>query len=283
MNKLEETARYWQGQGVATIPIHWKSKSPEVKTWTPYTGRLPNDEELDRWYITDHHNIGVVAGWQNLCILDFDTVDKYTSWIYWAEHNSTVAATVLLTSRIVMSARGVHLYFYTRERGRNMKLEGVDVLCDRKYALTAPSIHPSGVSYSVLQDNTPVRIQSIDQMIPPEWIQQEETKLLQQAAEAPIRKTEWSADYLGPIEKIKQHYRIEDFFPDAIPSGGNWYKVSCPLHEDRHPSAGINIEQQIFTCFTHCYGRKPLDVIGLYAKMHGISENDAIREMIKPL
>lgn len=281
MNAIEMTARYWQEKGVATLPIRYKDKRPEVKSWAEYTERMPTAEELNRWYITPYHNIGVITGWKNLCILDFDNVRKYEEWCGWAEQESIAAYTVLLTSRIVMSARGVHLYFYTREKGKNYKLDSVDVLCDRKYALTAPSIHPSGVQYAVLQDLTPARIDRVEQMIPREWLETYEEKLMRQAAEQPAagRRQPVSGDSI--IGKIKQHYRIEDFFPDAIPSGSGWCKVRCPLHDDKHPSAGINLEQQIFTCFNHCYGQKPLDVIGLYARMKGISNIEAIGEMAR--
>lgn len=282
MNELEIAAKYWLDLGIATLPIGYKSKRPEVNSWAEYTERLPKIEEIERWYITPYHNIAVITGWQNLCILDFDSFQKYGEWCDWAERNSVIACAVLQTSRIVFSARGVHLYVYTREKCQNRKLEGLDVLCDRKYALTAPSIHPSGVSYSVLQDNTPAQVERIEDLLPAEWLAADEEKLMRMAAEQD--RTGGPARYEGEdsiIQRIKQHWRIEDFFPQSIPSGKGWYQVKCPLHDDRNPSAGISVDQQIFTCFTHCYGYKPLDVIGLYARIHGISNFDAIREMAK--
>ena len=288
MNALEETANYWLEKGVATLPIRWKSKVPEVKSWAEYTERLPTSTELEQWYINPWHNIAVITGWRNLCILDFDEMDRYNEWIDWAWNNSCLAWAVSQSTRICMSARGVHVYLYTREKGRNMKLNKLDVLCDRKYALTAPSIHPSGKSYSVMFDNTPCLIDSVVDVIPPAWIREAEEEhralmeddLLREIAEGQGARGQGE---MGLVAKIKSAWRIEDFFPERNPSGGGWYSVRCPLHDDRRPSAGVNVDQQIFTCFQHCYGSRPLDVIGLYAKMHGISNSEAIRKMSEEL
>ena len=249
MNDLEKTAKTWLDMGVATLPIGYRSKRPEVSSWAEYTERLPDPIEIERWYITPYHNIAVITGWQNLCILDFDSFGKYAEWVEWAEQNSVIACAVLQTSRIVFSSRGVHLYCYTREKGQNRKLDGLDVLCDRKYALTAPSIHPSGVAYTVLQDNTPARIDRIEQLLPEVWLAADEEKLMRQAAEQEAGSE--SAQYVGEsvVQKIKARWRIEDFFARAIPSGSGWSRVRCPLHDDHDPSAGINVEKQIFVCF----------------------------------
>ena len=285
MNELEKTARYWLKKGVATLPIRWKSKTPEVRSWSEYTDCLPTESEIQRWYITPWHNIAVITGWRNLCILDFDDFGRWEEWQRWA-YDHPLAHSVMLTTRICMSARGVHLYCYTGQKGRNWKLRKLDVLCDRKYALTAPSIHPSGAAYTVLQDLTPARIPSIEMLIPEEWMAEAEAErkamledeLMREAGESRIRKSEFENedDLIG---KIKSAWRIEDFFPERIPSGGGWFSVRCPLHNDHRPSAGINVDQQIFVCFQHCYGPKPLDVIGLYAKLHGLSNREAILEM----
>ena len=282
MNELEKTARYWLEKGIATLPIRYKSKSPEVYSWSAYTERLPIPEEIERWYTTPYHNIGVITGWRNLCILDFDNFARYEGWCDWAEQESVIAYTVLQTSRIVFSARGVHLYLYTHEKARNYKLDALDVLCDRKYALTAPSIHPTGLQYVVMQDREPARIARVEDMIPPEWIRSAEEKLMRQAVMQPASEAE-DTPTAGIVAKIKQHWRIETFFPEYIPSGSGWCKVRCPLHDDQHPSAGINLDKQIFVCFNHCYGTKPLDVIGLYARIRGISNKEAIAEMAKAI
>ena len=287
-NALQETAEYWLEKGVATLPIRWKSKVPEVRSWAEYTDRLPTEEEIERWYITPYHNIAVITGWNGLCILDFDEFDRYEEWLSWVENGPAVAQAVLASTRICMSARGVHVYCYTTEPCRNMKLRKLDVLCDRKYALIPPSIHPSGKSYSVMQDCTPARIRNIEMLIPPAWIEEAEAErkaaaeleLLRMAGETEGTRSQGSGTgEEGLVERIKRTVRIEDFFPERTASGGAWYSVRCPLHNDRRPSAGINVDQQIFTCFQHCYGDKPLDVIGLYAKMNGISNSEAIREL----
>ena len=290
MNDLEREARRWKDLGIATIPIHYKSKTPNVRSWQEYTERLPEDREIERWYTNPYQNIGIITGWRSLCILDFDEADVYMSWLNWARGNSSIAQVIAGTTKINMSARGVHVYLYTRQPATNMKLEKLDVLCQRKYALIPPSIHPSGQQYRVLQDLTPARVERIEDVIPPAWIEKaREIEMRQAAEQAAVRAandtiyTECWDMQPDTVRKIKNHYRIENFFPDAQPSGNGWCKVKCPLHDDRHPSAGINIDQQIFVCFNHCYGSKPLDVIGLYARLHGLSNSEAISELAKTL
>ena len=46
------------------------------------------------------------------------------------------------------------------------------------------------------------------------------------------------------LAAVFQHYGIE---PSTRPG---WAKVKCPLHDDTHASATINLDEQIWHCFT---------------------------------
>ena len=85
-------------------------------------------------------------------------------------------------------------------------------------------------------------------------------------------------------ERIKQQLRVEDFFPSAIESGGNgrWKLARCPFHDDHNPSFWIDTKQQLCGCHSGCTPL-PLDVIGLYARLHGIDNTAAIKEMARHL
>jgi len=97
------------------------------------------------------------------------------------------------------------------------------------------------------------------------------------AAQAPAAANPWqvvnrTGNYSGSlVSKIKKHYRIEDYFPDATPTSADnrWLMARCPLHDDSNPSMWIDTREQICGCFSGCTN-KPLDVINLYSRIHGI-------------
>jgi hypothetical protein len=70
---------------------------------------------------------------------------------------------------------------------------------------------------------------------------------------------------LSPLETIKSTWRIEQFFPGVKPTG-KFMRVICPFHDDKEPSAWVNLEKQLFGC--HSCNMKPMSVIGFYAAMY---------------
>lgn len=291
-----KSAMFWKSLGVATIPVYYKSKQPKIR-WIDYADELPSDNLLGRWFAFQYTNIAVITGWQNLCIIDFDDMAAFNQWRDWADEKSgSTAQKVLRYSRISLSARGVHIYIFCPD-AVNLKLPGIDILASRKYALIPPSVHPSGTQYFLSHDLIPVRVDSIRDLFPADQIDQ---ALADQSRPYTERKSEnLSAPYdpwdsagtayqaNGSVcEEIKRKYRIEDFFPHAEHSGGGgrWMIDRCPFHNDRNPSLSIDLEGQVCKCLSgHGCTPKPLDVIGLYAKLHGISNEEAITEMRRSL
>lgn len=53
-----------------------------------------------------------------------------------------------------------------------------------------------------------------------------------------------------------------------------WQKMKCPIHEDSHASAGVNIDENIFTC--HGCGIKG-DTYKLIMEKEGVKFNEAIK------
>lgn len=302
MNALQ-TAKYWKQLGISTIPIVYGSKQPRVR-WLPYTERLPEDSEMQNWYARES-NIAIVTGWQDLCILDFDDESKMLAWRTWADdelrirHNAK-PSTVYRTTRIHHSARGYHVFVFC-EGAENMKLPKLDILADRKYALIPPSLHPSGAHYEVYQSGIPMRINSLYDVLPKKLLDAAYTAKAPKTVQAtaaptipsdpdplliPDDATMWevmgTAYDQNPqmVRKIKDKWRIESMFPGAIRSGGNgrWMLTLCPFHDDHNPSFWIDTEQQICGCHSGCTPL-PLDVIGLYARLHNVDNTTAIREM----
>lgn len=308
MGKILETALYWRQLGIATIPISYKSKQPKIK-WLSYTERLPEVNELSNWFASDMNNIAIVTGWENLCIIDFDDMDVFYKWMFWADGNRT-ASMVRDHTRLHLSSRGAHMFVFcgradnTEFQTVNAKLPKIDILASRKYALLPPSVHPSGKTYEVYRGGLPLSIGSLYDVLPKKWI---DAAIAQKAAQnAPagfsgatppnIPSVSFGANFdpweaaempeheRQTVAKIKQATRIEDLISGWEESGGNgrWKLTRCPFHDDHNPSFWLDAENQVCGCHAGCTPL-PLDVIGLYARLHGIDNTTAIREMAKGL
>lgn len=287
MNLLLQESIYWRGLGISTIPVYWKSKRPAIH-WLEYADTLPTQEQIMRWFPTPLHNLAVLAGQENLVILDFDDSAVFSVFRDWAYKSSSAAQKLLKTARVVRTARGYHIYARTREKAANMRLPGIDILAHHKYVLAPPSIHPSGAEYKFIQRADPCEIERIEDVLPGAWL----ANAIREN-ESPVAPPTERVDYLAMagrsretgvsqtlIAEIKSRYRIEDFFPDREVSGndGRWMIARCPFHDDRNPSMAIDVKNQVCSCLAGCTP-KPLDVIGLYARLHRISIREAIKYM----
>lgn len=302
MGILLDTAKFWLNQGIATIPIYYKQKQPKIK-WLPYTENLPTEGDITAWFLTDiiPTNIGIIAGWNDLTILDFDNLDRYKDWYRWVKTSENdIVRQIAKETRSVISSRGIHLYIYCAD-AKNMKMNGIDILAKRKYALIPPSIHPNGTKYTLYRDVMPIRVQRFNDLFPSDWLkcaQIERTANQKQSVNksTPIpphteNKTPNAWTIAGTednikdtIERIKQHYRIEDFFSAAsLKDSGNGYKMTCcPFHDDHNPSFWIDTKKQICGCHSGCT-MEPLDVIDLYARLKNISNQQAIHKLARTI
>lgn len=292
MNDLQKEARYWQQQKVAVIPIAWKRKNPEIE-WLRHVEFLPTSLEIRSWFATRLHNIAVVTGWENLVVIDFDDGAKFEEWRQWAD--SSNIREFALKTRIVKSTRGAHVYAYTERACGNMKLDGIDILADRKYVLAPPSIHPSGINYEFINEADPVAIESIESVLPVAWLENAvESKRYDPSIAIPSGAVALSQDdYLRVagadktiagnsrtlIAEIKSLHRIEDMFSNVHQSkNARWLMTKCPFHDDVHDSFWIDVDAQLCGCFAGCTKRS-LDVIGLYARINNISNGEAIERL----
>lgn len=305
MGKILETAQYWRQLGIATIPISYKSKQPKVK-WLPYTERLPEMNELSNWFASDMNNIAIVTGWENLVIIDFDDMEVFHKWMFWAD-TSRMASMVRDHTRLHLSSRGVHMFVLCGRADNvefsavNAKLPKIDILANRKYALLPPSLHPSGKAYEVYRSGLPLSIGSLYDVLPKKWL---DAAIAQKAAVKaadpegpsiipgvafpdnydPWEAAEGTEQDRQVVAKIKAAVRIEDILGGWEDSGGGgrWKLTRCPLHDDHNPSFWLDSVNQICGCHSGCTPL-PLDVIGLYARLHGIDNTSAIRELAKRL
>lgn len=73
------------------------------------------------------------------------------------------------------------------------------------------------------------------------------------------------------------------------PTKPGWYIGRCPFHQSPSDAPNkrkfwVNAEKGICGCFVpRCQDRPPMDVINFYARLKGVSNQEAIRELAERL
>lgn len=283
-----DTAQTFLALGVATIPVKYREKTPNLHSWREYQTNLPSPAAILSWFSRDA-NIGIVTGWRGLLVLDFDDQATYTRWLWWANQQErfSPAQKVARTAYRVSTSRGVHVYVWSTTPERNRKLPGIDIKARNGYVLGEGSVHPTGVYYRALKPGVIIpRITVLSDIIPVQLLLQSD--MPDHVHPPHILSNQMPADPWAIIDNqttitsrlvdnIKSKLRIEDLLPlgDATSSDGRWRLTKCPLHDDGNPSFWIDTSKQLCGCFSGCTD-KPLDQINLYARLHGLSNRDAI-------
>lgn len=297
-NDLSKTAQNWLLEGQAVIPIRWRSKRPALSEWEPYQSQLPSPEEILHWFPDRLHNLAIITGVRGLAVIDFDSMDRFIYWKLWTVKKGYPADYVAGVTYMVQSARGMHVYIRLPHDERNRALEGIDVKAKGGYVLAPPSIHPSGVPYRAVNPGAPiVQVEALSDVLPAALLTRDtelpDTVVVPGAFTNPVNFSDdpWQvADgqdngvVSGPdlVSRIRRQFRVEDFFPNAVASSGDrrWMLAQCPFHDDHDPSFWIDTQRQICGCYAGCT-MKPLDVINLYGRLHGLSNRDAILMMAR--
>jgi hypothetical protein len=302
MNKLDQALTFLS-HGIAVIPLQHRSKAPAANliggAWEQYKTELPTSYSVGRWLVGDWHNYGVVCGWRDLVVIDFDTADAFSTWLdYFATLNKHEQ--IYPMPYVVKTARGGHVYIAHPGLAANEKRAGVDVKC-HGYVCGPGSIHPTGAVYTAMSDFRLIDVFSLDTILPTDLfphVAENRSCGHLGASEFKLSSTDYppteyqaydpfqAAMFTGDTDLItivKQRVRIETLFPDAVRSGGNgrWLAAVCPFHDDKHPSFWIDTTRQLCGC--NVCGMKPMDVINLWARAHNMSESDAVSAMARDL
>lgn len=267
MNTILHAALRYLSAGVAPIPI-WRDekKNPRLTSYKEYTTKLPTEADVRRWFTTMHNaNIGLITGYWQLCGLDFDDHESFNMW-------SDQMWNKTCPTWIVSTGRGFHVWFrVTGEIGpsANYTRNGCDVLarCKGGYCIAPPSIHHTGTKYETAVNAPPMEIDDITDVLPG-W--RPKAARVATPAARPI------------VTPIGQTIRIEELIPipqGAKPNRRGAYKVHCPFHDDKTPSAWLNPKQQRFGCnHERCLGPDFWwDTANVYAMLHNIGNDEAYR------
>ena len=144
------------------IKVAPRAKNPVEKNW-PEKNYQFDDKELNDW-ISQGGNVGIVGGYGNLVILDFDDKD------YLDEKRKILPPTFTVRT----GRGGEHWYYFTdipkawkiSKKDKNEDTDAktlVDIQGNAKQVLTPPSLHPNGNPYTVCKniDIVNIRLESL--------------------------------------------------------------------------------------------------------------------------
>lgn len=269
--------------GISVFPVRFRDKKPAVPTWEIYQDILPTENQLKAWFPIDARNYGIVLGWQSLAVLDFDDMEAFYNWSIWQLEN----VPIMDHAFAVKTSRGMHVYFTLLEQLSNMKMPSIDFKV-HGYTVGPGSTHPNNFIYRSLNEMCFPVVERLSDILPDEILAQasiynNDYEVNANFSYASPPKGEGidldSVPGLTPMEEAKRRYRIEQFFPSGKVDRGGFVHVICPFHEDKSPSAWVNVKSQLFGC--HSCNMRPMSVIGFYAAINKISIKEAIREMSK--
>lgn len=272
MNNLTRIALNWLEQGIAPIPCHYKSKRPRV-AWEHYQHVLPSEQIVQAWFAPEHANLAIVCGWQNLVVIDFDSIDAYGLWLDW--HSRTMEQGMLPDRTLrVLTGRGVHLYLHTLEETATAHIPGIVDIKASGYVLAPPSVHPSGRHYTG-NDLPVLRVPNLHGIVPDEWLAPVEHR--QYDAPVVLSSEPWQRiDQVSGslVETVLSRWAVTDFIHGA-PTKDGYQIARCPFHDDKEPSFWIDTKRQICGCYRGC-NSKPMDVINLFGRLNGLSNQEAL-------
>jgi hypothetical protein len=285
-------------RGVSVFPLKVRSKEPEARLlprddtgrpgWQCYRDRLPTLEELACWWGKGIcWNLAVITG-RGLVVLDFDEPGGYECWQALYPQADTYTVT---------TSRGRHVYVYLdNPPDRTIHTFWGEVRTAGAYVVGEGSIHPTGTQY-VGNGREIARFADLDAILSPALLIAKTAEPVQVGAPAVYAavpmpaavgpRDVWTAASSppegDPISRIKKHYKILDFFPDAKPSGRGYYLAHCPFHQDNHPSFWILPHRNIGGCYAGCNGGKPFDVINLAAHFRKTDIRGAVDYLVNQI
>jgi hypothetical protein len=283
MNTLQISALTWLMQGYAVLPIRWRNKTPNAQklpggSWEYLQRELPTEADVTRWFASRLENIGLVMGWNGLVVVDFDNMDAYNVWRQ-VEQIATYE---------VKTARGMHVYFQIKEPISNMHSNLLDIKA-HGYVLIPPSIHPSGFEYMQHNANPIKKVEKLSDVLPealiPAPVEPVPTEFIPQQPAITGNLLDQLDTPIDPdvdiVKQVRERVSILSMVSGATPTsrGGRWYAALCPFHDDHHPSFWIDAQRGLCGC-RNCK-MMPMDVINLYARLHGVSNQEAIFYLAK--
>lgn len=288
-----QTALEWRAAGISCVPVARDAKRVPLVKWTQYRDRTPTTDELERWFSDGTANLSLITGVQGLTIIDFDTEQAINDWAQYCK-SSRVADIVRRAGYSVRTARGLHVYIQMVEAVKSRPLTvddqpiGIDIKSRGGLCAAPPSIHKTGAPYVVENDGLILKVNALSDVLPAALLMRKEYQPQRVARVAVGNPWEAAANAghggfvgRGVIERIKDTVKLEDVLTDLVPTSDGFSMTRCPLHEDHNPSMWV--KGNLCGCYSGCAGGRPLDIINLYARIHSITNAQAINELRRGL
>jgi len=135
----------YEKKGFRFIKVQNRNKNPVESNWQAYNNYAWDDSQLQKW-IKQGGNVGIVTGFNNLVVIDFD--DKEFEEEYLRKFPPT------LTQE--SGSGGLHLFYLCDVVPESFKIldKEKNTLCDiqgkSKQIIVAPSTHPTGNKYKFI-------------------------------------------------------------------------------------------------------------------------------------
>ena len=255
----EQRALWWIKRDFLPIPIQPNSKKI-VHGFGVYQDKIGNPERVHQWFGPKTLANIAVCGTQTSLILDFDDPDLYKFWA-----GKFPAESRTYTEQTPRGGYHVFAHAWSRDLAGVALIKGVEL---KRVVL----VYPSRV------DNQPYGRGAGD------LLDLDAGYVLSPLSQAPIapRLPPAAAHSKDSLQKIKSAFSclalIQSARPDTrVPqSSRRFITAACPFHDDTEPSFWIDTDRNLWGCHA-CNIRG--DVINLYARLKGLSNDQAIREM----
>lgn len=259
----EQRALWWLERDFLLLPVQPNSKKL-VPRFGFYLDKIATPERVHQWFSEKSLANIAVCGTQTSLILDFDDPDLYK---FWTGKFPTAARTYTEQT----PDGGYHVFAHVW--GESLKgvkpIKGVEL---KHTALIYPSII----------DNKPYSCGAGD------LLDLDAELVLSPLSQAPIVKpfSRVGLRDKSKLQKIKAAFSCLELIQSINPNvkvygpSKRFVTVACPFHDDKEPSCWIDTARNLWGCHAcDIHG----DVINLYARLKGITNNEAILEMGKTL
>jgi len=277
-----ETAKLWLSRGISPIPLLPKSKMPMFH-WKKWATELPTEKHLAVWFNNKNNNIAICCGMSNLVVIDFDDMDKFREWIFRLE--DTVWFDIFLNTYSVQTSRGIHIYLYCDKlpHKHTVKEKMIDIKSSG-FVLVPPSIHPSGTLYKENNNKAILRVATLDDLFPHEFVTHkcDDKCVIADENSWDVRIDENSIG-IEDIKKISM-LTVAQWYTHMSPMSNQYWIGCCPGHDDKHPSFHVDIvNNKCFCHSTRCKlnGDYWLDTLDFYALIEGIDKKEAFKQLRK--
>lgn len=222
-NPFATVALDYLNKGLSVIPLAPKQKNPILSGWTKFCDQRM-DAEHARMFFTSAHNIGLTLGpASNLCAVDIDTDDPIL-----LEQIERILPESPVKKR---GAKGYTAFYKyngidSKSTKTNDGTAGIDFLSTGRQTVLPPSVHPSGVEYKWITNETLLTC-------PAENIPEISSETLRQLFDLLNPETKnvvTHSDAPKPSAKVEDIKKALSFIPADI-EYNEWSSIGMALHD----------------------------------------------------